>query len=154
MKNMRRIDRQMEHQQALMLLERGEYGVLSSMGTDHQPYGIPVNYVYHNGSIYFHCAVEGRKIDNITYNEKVCFTVVGKTQVLPEQFTTNYESVMIDGRAVVIQDLDEKIMGLMKIAEKYSPDYLEEARRTIEQAKDRTLVIRVEIENISGKHRI
>ncbi len=49
--------------------------------------------------IYFHCAPEGHKLENLSGNNKVSFCVVGKTQVLPDKFATNYESVIVFGTA-------------------------------------------------------
>jgi len=60
-RSMRLKDRQMSKESVIELLERGKYGVLSSVDEDGQPYGVPVNYVFDgNESIYFHCAREGR----------------------------------------------------------------------------------------------
>ena len=63
---------------ALNILEQGSYGILSTVSIDGQPYGVPVNYVYlkEENCIFFHCAMIGKKIDNMTANNKVSFTVV------------------------------------------------------------------------------
>ena len=72
-KEMRRKERSIDNQQAIELLKKGQYGVLSTVGENGYAYGIPLNYAYHEGNIYFHCAAEGSKLDNIAYNNKVSF---------------------------------------------------------------------------------
>jgi hypothetical protein len=55
MKNVRRKDRGIGTREAIEILDSAEYGVLSTVDKDGQPYGIPLSYVYKNNSIYFHC---------------------------------------------------------------------------------------------------
>ena len=97
MKTMRRIERQMNDMEALELLNKGEYGILSTCGEDNHPYGVPLSYVVIDKNIYIHGAGVGTKLDNISVNDKVSFTVVGKTKVLQEQFSTEYESAIAFG---------------------------------------------------------
>src|SRR3972149_8062353 len=89
----RRQDRLLDAEQATKLLQIGVYGVLSLVDKDGQAYGIPINYVWDSrNSIYLHCAPEGRKLNCIKSNNKVSFCVVGNTHVLPDKFSTEYES--------------------------------------------------------------
>jgi len=153
MKPMRRADRQMSESEAKVLLSRGEYGILSTVDDNDQPYGTPVNYVFTKGAVYFHCATEGSKLQNIAANSKVGFTVVGKTQVLPDKFATNYESVIVSGSAVIVAG-DEKVTALEELLYKYSPDFLESGRQYIANAKDNAVVVKINVEHLSGKHRV
>ncbi len=97
-RNVRRKDREISIESATQLLAEGEYGVLSTAGTDGQAYGVPLNYVYKNNCLYFHCALEGHKLDNIKANNKVSFCVVGRARVLPDKFTTNMRVPLPLGR--------------------------------------------------------
>jgi len=81
MKTMRRKDRETPRLEAEAILAAGAYGVLSTVGEDGQPYGVPVSYTYKNNCIYFHCAAVGHKIENIQNNPRVSFCVVGNTRV-------------------------------------------------------------------------
>ena len=65
MREMRRKDKEIGMDDAINFLTEHEYGVLSTVGTDGQPYGVPLNYVYKDNCIYFHCALTGHKIENI-----------------------------------------------------------------------------------------
>ena len=104
MKQMRRKDREISRQEAIEILDSAEYGVLSTVDKNGQPYGIPLSYVYKDNAIYFHCAVDGQKLDNIRDNAKVSFCVTGKTTVLPETFGTLYESAVVSGTAGEVFD--------------------------------------------------
>lgn len=94
MNSMRRKDREINQQEAADLLDKAEYGLLSTVDRDGQPYGVPLSYFYKENAIYFHCAVDGQKLDNIRDNAKVSFCAIGRTKVLPETFGTLYESVI------------------------------------------------------------
>lgn len=153
MKKMRRADRQMTREEAVELLNRGEYGVLSTLDDQEQPYGVPLSYAYANDALYIHCANKGTKLDNIIYNSKVCFTVVGKTKVLPGKFSTEYESVIVFGRAGIVNG-DDKVKGLRELIKKYSPEFIKEGEEYIERARENTTVVKIEIVDFSGKHRV
>ena len=153
MKNMRLFKRQMNDDQAVELLKTGEYGILSTIDAENQPFGTPLSYIFMDGSIYFHGATVGTKLDNIKNNSKVCFTVVGKTEILPSEFTTNYASVMAFGRATIING-EEKMEALKETLKKYSKDYFEEGMKYIGQASDKVQVVKIKLEEFTGKQRV
>ena len=91
----RRQDRVLNEEEALDLLAQTEYGILSMIDENGLPYGIPVNHVWNKqNSIYIHCAPEGKKLRAIKHHPNVSFCVVGRTNVLPKYFTTEYESAV------------------------------------------------------------
>lgn len=150
MKELRRKDKQISMEEAKTLLTESEYGILSTVDKDGQPYGVPLNYVYKNDAIYFHCALMGHKIDNIEGNSKVSFCVLGDIKVLPADFSTNYKSTIICGIASEVKG-KERYDALIGLLEKYSPDYLEEGKKYIEKLDKATKVIKIDIQQISGK---
>ena len=149
---MRRADRAMPDGEAAELLRRGEYGVLSTVSGDGQPYGVPVSYSVTDDGIYFHCAVTGHKLENVTANRKVAFCVVGKTEVLPAQFGTRYESVIVFGTGSEATG-EDKQRGLVALLEKYSAGFMAEGLRYIEAKADQTRVFKITIEQMTGKAR-
>ena len=152
-RSMRRKDRQMSQGSARDLLRQGDYGILSSVDEEGQPYGIPVNYVFDGEkSIYFHCAREGHKLDNLRSNPRVCFTIVGNHQIMDWIFSTAYESVIIFGTAEEV-DGHEKYMALRLLAQKFSPDYMDEFEKDIDKAIIPTTVVKINIRQITGKER-
>ena len=150
MKTMRRKDKEMETDDAIELLKSCEYGVLSTIDNDSQPYGIPLNYVYKDNHIYFHSALTGQKIENIKYNPNVSFCVVTDTKVLSSKFTTEYKSVVAFGIASEAHGL-ERSNALLWLIEKYSPEYVEEGKIYIEKYDKVTKVVKISIAHISGK---
>lgn len=152
MRTIRRSDRKITGREAEEILDSGEYGILSTVGVDGHPYGVPLSYVYRNNAIYFHCATSGHKIDNIQHHGGVSFCVVGRTKVLPDKFATEYESAIVFGMATEITG-SERLDALLWLLEKYCPDYQEEGARYIERENDATKVFRISIKHISGKAR-
>lgn len=142
----------MNNEDALKLLASGEFGILSTVGEEGQPLGTPLNYVFMDNTVYFHCAKEGHKLNNIINNNKVCFTVVGKTRVLQEKFSTEYESVILIGKAQPVEG-EEKVNALKALIYKYSPDFIKEGMVYVEKAAEKTCVVKIEIMDITGKHR-
>jgi uncharacterized protein len=151
-RKIRRADRAIPESEAKQILQAGEYGILSTVSADGQPYGVPVSYAYTGEAIYFHCAVEGHKLDNLSNNNRVSFCVVGKTQVLPDKFATNYESVIVFGEAVEVTD-DEKHVGLVELLKKYSPDFMEKGERYIKGDGPKAKVYKIMIDSMTAKAR-
>ena len=147
---MRRKDRQVTEAEALSLLEQGEYGVVSTVSVDGEPYGVPVNYCCHDGNIFFHCALEGKKLDNIRSNPRVSFCVVGNTEILPAEFGTRYESCIVQGTATESFD-EEKRAALEGLVGKYSRDYVVEGLQYIEKLHAKTRVFKISVQSITGK---
>ncbi len=150
MKAMRRKDKEIAADEAVKLLAEGEYGILSTVDDAGQPYGIPLNYVYKDQHIYFHCALTGHKLDNLEGNPKVSFCVVGHAKVLPSQFATEYASAVAFGKASQVQG-PERHDALWALISKYSAAYMDEGNAYIQKHDAATRVIKISITRISGK---
>lgn len=153
--NVRRQDRLLEETDAIELLQNGEYGVLSMIeerqGAE-AGYGIPINYVWDGAkAIYFHCAPEGHKLVSLRQNAKVSLCVVGFTHVISHKFTTAYESIIARGTMDIKLSPEERRAGLKLLVDKYSPEDREMGANYIEKSFHRTNVIRLDIEELSGK---
>ncbi|MPN48177.1 hypothetical protein SDC9_195782 [bioreactor metagenome] len=77
---------------------------------------------------------------------------MGKTQPIAEKFTTNYESAIVFGKAEEVYS-EEKYNALIRILDKYSKDYMEPGIEHIKEANNRVKVIKISIENVTGKAR-
>lgn len=152
-REVRRKDREISRREAEKILQKGAVGILCTVDENGQPYGVPLNYVYNDSKIYFHCAVEGHKLDNIRANNKVCFVVYDENEVIPDKFTIQYSSVVVYGKAEIVGE-SEKIEALKMIINKYSKDYIEEGNTYIEKAKGRTEAVKITVEHITGKRRL
>ena len=149
---MRRQDRKITDNEALEILNKGEHGILSMSKGNNEAYGIPLNYVLKDNNIYFHCALEGSKLNYLKTNNKVSFCVVGKTELLPSKFSTIYESVIVAGEISDVEGEDKR-NALLWIIEKYSLEHLQKAKKYIDNTFDEVKVIRLSITSISGKAR-
>jgi len=152
-REMRRKDRQLLDVDAFNILAKGEYGMLATSDMQNLPYVVPMSYVYVDNCIYLHCATEGQKLDNIKENPKVSFCVVGDTKVIPENFGTAFESIILFGKAEIIQDKQEMVKGLRALVNKYSYDYKVQGEEYINKDAGSTRVIKINIEHITGKQR-
>lgn len=150
--NMRRQDRQTSHDEAVDLMNKGEFGVLSMCSTDNEGYGIPLNYVFDQDKIYFHCATEGAKLKYLRNNNKVSFCAVGDTQVMPSKFGTLYHSAIAFGTIAEVEG-DEKHEALLLIVKKYSAGFVEQGIAYIDKLQDKVKVLKLSIETITGKSR-
>ncbi|MBT4035493.1 MAG: pyridoxamine 5'-phosphate oxidase family protein [Candidatus Marinimicrobia bacterium] len=150
MKPLRRQDRQLSPQEALQLLEGGEYGIVSTVDAAGQPYGVPVNYVLKKGCIDFHSATEGHKIDNFQNSGLVSFCVVGETEVIPEKLTTRYESIIVFG-SISERVGTGKTESLTALVEKYAPKHTEVGQKSIQSSGSETRVFSISIDRITGK---
>ncbi|MBR1770297.1 MAG: pyridoxamine 5'-phosphate oxidase family protein [Bacteroidales bacterium] len=148
----RRQDRVLSKERAMELIKVAEYGVLSLCGKDGIPYGIPVNHIYDGEkSLYIHCAPEGRKLEILKENEDVSFCIVGRVNLLAEKFTTEYESVILKAKAHINLSENEKRKALTLLIDKFSPQYKETGLKYMEKSFHRTEIIRLDIEEFSGK---
>jgi nitroimidazol reductase NimA-like FMN-containing flavoprotein (pyridoxamine 5'-phosphate oxidase superfamily) len=152
-REMRRKDRQVFDELLNEILEKGEFGVLSVHGDNGYPYGVPVNYVYLNGNIYFHSAKTGHKLDAVKADCRVSFCVVLETELIPEKFSTKFKSIVAFGKASVISG-EEKIDALMGLINKYSADYKDSGRDYVKKQNAGTEIVRIAIDHITGKARL
>lgn len=152
-RKMRRFKQELPDEESRRILTDGKYAVWAVDGDDNYPYAVPVNYVYDGcNAIYVHCARQGHKIDSIVRNPKCSMCIVDKDDVVPEEFTSYFRSVIIFGKAKIIDDERRKLDALHLLCDKYSPgiDPTAEIARFLKTV----CIVRIEIERISGKQAI
>lgn len=172
---MRRKDREMDADFAYSIIDKADFGTLTTLNEDGIPYCIPVSIARQRDKIYFHSAYQGSKIENIKRNPRVSMSFVGDIKVPPpitkeegeqitskdgnyrkilsSRFTTEYESAVVFGNANIIEDKDEKILGLKLISEKYVPNNMPYFGDAIDASIKATCVIRIDINKITGKRK-
>lgn len=178
---MRRHKQQLSQEKCFEILEKGSSGTLALLDKQGFPYSVPLSYVFfpgkavevqiaesqilhpngekpasaetqdNLGSIYFHSALEGHKIDAIRNCAKASFCVIAADDVIPEKFTTAYRSVIVFGEVRVVKDDTNRKLGLELLGRKYSPNFEEAMQSEIANAFDRTAIIELKIEKITGK---
>ena len=117
---------QLNEEQIKKILVKSQVGHIATINENGYPYVVPVHFVYFDDKIYIHGLPKGQKISNIKANKKVCFeTYFMKGLILDESpwnVNTEYKSVVIIGKASVVEDHDLKEAALNKIVEKYTPN--------------------------------
>jgi nitroimidazol reductase NimA-like FMN-containing flavoprotein (pyridoxamine 5'-phosphate oxidase superfamily) len=150
-RKMRRDKQSLPTEEAEEILRNGSSGVLAVSGDDGYPYAVPLSYAYAGGMLYFHWATSGHKLDGIRQNEKVSFCVIAQDEIVPEQFATNYKSVIAFGRARVVADDATKRRALELLARKYSPGFEREGAAEIEKDWKAVVVVEMTLEHMTGK---
>lgn len=152
---LRREDRLLSEDQALLAAASSSFAVLCTTDADGLPYGVPVNPVYLNGKFYFHgAAFEGRRSKNMLSNPHVSLTFVPFESVDAEAFSTDYVSVIAEGKAAKVEDTEEKKSALIAIAGRFRPGLpTEPAAAYIDGASDKVTVWSVTVERLCGKSR-
>lgn len=153
-RKLRRYKQELSHDEIIKILSTATSGVLAVLGDDDYPYAVPLSYVYHQNQLIFHCACTGHKIDAIKKHQKVSFCIIDQDQVVPEKYTTYYRSVIVFGKARLVNDDYEKRRSLEILAAKYSPDDRQGREEEINKLFQQVMVMIVDIESISGKEAI
>lgn len=109
-----------------LFLSQERTGVLGIVDHDF-PYAVPINYIWHNGYVFFHGMGTGKKNNLLAKNPNVCFTVYKENGTVidkvPCHADTSYMSVMIFGKVKKVSDPNEGAAALQKLVEKYMPNY-------------------------------
>lgn len=147
---MRRQDRVLPEAEAERILKDGVHGVLSLNGRNGYPHAVPMNYAFEAGVIWMHAATSGTKLDALREDARASFCVVGPAKVVPDEFTTRYESAIVYGDVAEVSG-DDIRHGLTLLADKYAPGLASEARVYMERYLPATTVLRLDIRQLSGK---
>ncbi|NLL15880.1 MAG: pyridoxamine 5'-phosphate oxidase family protein [Clostridiales bacterium] len=150
-RDMRRKAQELTREECIEILKKATNGVLSVLGDDSYPYGVPLSYVYMDGKIYFHCAKTGHKLDAIKNSDKVCFTVVAQDDIKPEEFTTYFKSVVAFGRARIMDEDETALNAHIVLSEKYACNVQERLEEELKRAYSLMYMVEVELEHITGK---
>jgi nitroimidazol reductase NimA-like FMN-containing flavoprotein (pyridoxamine 5'-phosphate oxidase superfamily) len=136
------------------LLSTCHVGRLGTIGKDGYPVVKPLNFAYHNGKIYFHTALEGEKIEDMKRDDRVCFEIdlpIAYVRAVnqPCEAAYLYRSVIIKGRAVFVENPDERAMAFKGLMNKYQPEggY----GQYVSEKLGLTGIVRIDVEQMSGK---
>ena len=151
---MRRYRQQLSREECERILGRCTSGVLALTGDGGYPYAVPLSYVYADGTIIFHSAVQGHKIDAIKRDSRCSFCVIDQDEIKPAEFTTHFRSVIAFGRIHILDSTNEKVHALRLLGRRYSPGDEHGLQHEIDQSLDHVLLLRLDIEHMSGKEAI
>ncbi|MGI6177137.1 MAG: pyridoxamine 5'-phosphate oxidase family protein [Eubacterium sp.] len=148
-RQMRRFKQQITEDECIEILKNGQRGVLSVNGEDGYPYGMPINFLYDDGKIYFHGAKEGHKIDAIRANDKVSFCVMDEGYFIEGKLGLNIKSVIVFGRISFVDDSEKAMDKLRKLGIKYFDEKY--ADHEIEKTGRNAQMLELTIEHMTGK---
>ncbi|NLM78472.1 MAG: pyridoxamine 5'-phosphate oxidase family protein [Ruminococcaceae bacterium] len=152
-RDMRRGKQLMSAEDTNAVMIRCTNGVLACLGDNDYPYAVPLSYVYYKGKIYFHSAKAGHKIDSITKNSKVSFSMIDEDTIVSEKYTTCFRSVIAFGKAKIVEG-EERLSAFKALVDKYSEDQPEDAKQAEIAGCMQSLIISIDIEHVTGKESI
>ncbi|NBK22902.1 MAG: hypothetical protein EOM68_12840 [Spirochaetia bacterium] len=155
---MRRSERKMENQEGYRLLSQSLWVTLSTVNARREsplglgsPYAVPISVVACDGRFFFHCALQGHKIDNLKADNRVCITCVGSAEPDEGALSVAYESATFFATAEEVTIREEKIRALDALCKRFAPS--QNATRQIEAMVDKTGVWELHILGSSAKQR-
>lgn len=147
-----RKNKQIPMEECIQILNKGLRGVLSVLGDDDYPYGMPMNHFYNeeDGKIYFHCGKKGHRLDALKKHDKVSFCVYDEGYRNDGEWALNIKSVIVFGRMKVVEDSEKVVDISKKLSHKFTRDdtYIKEE---IEKYAKQTLLLELTPEHMCGK---
>ena len=182
-RKMRRAAQELDHEACLEMIQRATSGVLSVIGDGGYPYGVPLSFVYVDGKdgsgedtvvagdgsgedtvvagdgsigkFYFHCAKTGHKIDALRACDKACFTIIDRDDVVADEFTTYFKSVIAFGHVRILETREEIMPAIRMLADRYSPDESDEKKSAeIDREFAGLAMLELTVEHMTGKEAV
>lgn len=151
-REMRRFKQQISNEKCIELLKEQPRGVLSMIGDNGYPYGIPLDHWYseNDNKLYFHCAKVGHKIDAVTACDKVSYCVMDEGWRKDGDWSLNINSVVVFGRVSIVDDEEKKKEICTNLCKKFTDDeaYIQ---KELKSAFPRVCCLELTIEHMTGK---
>ena len=148
---MRRANQELPHDVCLDVLGRENCGVLALHGCGGYPYAVPLNYFLEGDHLYFHCAVEGHKIEALKNSDKASFCVVAKHDLDPAHLVTRYLSVIAFGKVAIIESGEERKRIITKFCDLLAPGQDEMFAHEMKHFFPIMHILDFHIEHMTGK---
>lgn len=153
-REMRRHRQVLSSKECIDILNKRTSGVLAVLGDNDYPYAVPLSYAYDDSKIIFHMAKSGHKLDAIKNHSKVSFCVIDQDQIVEEEYTTYFRSVIVFGKAQILEDDTQKRTAFEIFAKKYSPNDEFGRKAEIDKLFKQTIIVVINIDYMSGKEAI
>lgn len=149
---MRRKDRERDRNFGLAVIDECEYGTVAIQGEE--PYCLPLSLVRVGDDLYFHCALEGKKLDLLRKNHSVWVSFVGENRAACDEFTTYFRSAMVKGTAVEVTDDGEKVSALRALCEKLTPGHMPAFDGEVARSFAVTGIWKIHMDEITAKEKV
>lgn len=148
---MRKKNKEIRDPQTIESILKTSTIVRLAMIDKNEPYIVPLNYGYKDNALYIHCAKEGRKIDILKNNPRVCFEIEGNIELVTGHmacdWTLNYQSLIGYGTVEILETIDEKFAGLDILMKQFDGPQKEYHAKHVESI----YILKLTIKSISGK---
>lgn len=148
---MHKAERQLSDADTMAILKKGDHGTLSVQGDDGYPYATPINYIIVDDKLYIHSAPYGYKIECLKRDPKCCFSAIISAEIIPSKITAAFESVVMTGTAVFVEDRAEKQAALEAFVTQKHHGYEDVGFKMIEKMFDKTALLRIDPISTTGK---
>lgn len=154
---MRRTDRERDRTFAYEVIDRSAYGVAAFSAGGDAPYCIPLSLVRVGDDLFFHCALQGRKLDLLRADPRVCVSFVTDAEpayvASKNDFTTYFKSAVVTGTAFEVTDPAQKTAALRALCEKLLPAYMDGFDRAVDRSLSVTGVWGIHMDTAVGKEK-
>ena len=151
-RKMIKTQKQLPMEECITILKNEKRGVLSVLGDEDYPYGMPMNHFYNeeDGAVYFHCGKVGHRLDALRKHDKVSFCVYDQGYLDEGDWGLNIKSVIVFGRMQIVDDMEQIADISARLSRKFTSDE-EYIRKEIEKYGPGTLLLKLVPEHICGK---
>lgn len=151
-RKMRRFKQELDEKECIDILKNEKRGVLSVIGDDGYPYGIPMNHWYNeeDGKLYFHGAGEGHKIDSVKRCGKASYCVMDKGFKKDGEWALNIKSVIIFGKTEIVKDKEKNKKICRELCLKFTNDF-DYINNEIEKYGEKVVCLELTPEHMTGK---
>lgn len=150
-RKMRRFKQQLPEAQCVEILKSEPRGVLAVLGDEGYPYAVPLDFIYKDGKLFFHSAMEGHKVDALRACDKASFCVMDQGEPVEGDWALWFNSVICFGRVRLVEDREETIRIARDLGLKYYPNE-QDVEDEIRKDGHRVLCMELTIEHMTGKH--
>ena len=147
-----RKNKELTMEECVHILKIEKRGVLSVIGDNDYPYGMPMNHFYNeeDGKIYFHCGKAGHRLDALKHDNKVSFCTYDEGYRKQGEWALNVKSVIVFGRVEIVDDMGKIVNITTKLSHKFTQDD-EYIKAEIKNYAKATLLLELTPEHICGK---
>ena len=151
-REMRRFKQKLDNKDCIRVLQTQPRGVLSMIGDNGYPYGIPMDHWYSetDNTVYFHCAGEGHKIDAVSACDKVSYCVMDEGYRKEGEWALNIKSVIVFGRISIVEDEAKKLEILTNLTKKFTDDE-EYLQKELARSFSKVKCLALAVEHMTGK---
>lgn len=150
-RDMRRKKQQLPKNEAVEIIQNNNTCVMALNGDDGFPYAVPISYAYFDGKFYMHGAKEGHKIESTKKSNKVSLCIINDDTVIEEKYTNKYKSVIVFGKAKIIDDVKSATPLCRKMTEMLCPSAIDGIEEELQKDIAHTAVIEITPLHITGK---